>query len=386
MKAYYRIILILLFITSISDLYSKDAEYLEVKPKKGDGINNILDRYALEPASEYRLLFININDLSNVSLQLNKNYKLPIRIFNFNKGNIRKTLNIPDYDSAKKIQNYNDLMYRKGIKKRKYTVDKKLWVPILLHSGGTLKNEKAQKDDDLVKLFKEKVKIESKELKGHVYYLVAGHGGPDPGALGKISGKEISEDEYGYDVTLRLAKKLYQKSAKVYMIVQDSTDGIRDGAYLPLDKDEYYLGGEEIDLSQKLRLRKRVEIINKLYKKNKKTAKSQQIIVIHLDSRTIGKRIDVFFYHNPGSKKGEALAKSIRNTFDSKYKTHQPGRGYEGIIKTRNLYMLKYSHPPAVYLELGNIRNSQDQKRFIIPDNRQALANWISIGLENLAK
>jgi N-acetylmuramoyl-L-alanine amidase len=35
----------------------------------------------------------------------------------------------------------------------------------------------------------------------------------------------------------------------------------------------------------------------------------------------------------------------------------------------------------AVFIELGNIRNPQDQKRFILEDNRQAVANWLTEGL-----
>mgnify|MGYP002229007932 CR=1 FL=1 len=30
------------------------------------------------------------------------------------------------------------------------------------------------------------------------------------------------------------------------------------------------------------------------------------------------------------------------------------------------------------FWELGNIQNARDQQRLVIPDNRQALANWIA--------
>jgi N-acetylmuramoyl-L-alanine amidase len=30
---------------------------------------------------------------------------------------------------------------------------------------------------------------------------------------------------------------------------------------------------------------------------------------------------------------------------------------------------------------LGNIQNAHDQKRLVIADNRQALANWITAGI-----
>jgi N-acetylmuramoyl-L-alanine amidase len=69
------------------------------------------------------------------------------------------------------------------------------------------------------------------------------------------------------------------------------------------------------------------------------------------------------------------------NTIRMKYEQHQRGRGYEGTVKARNLHMLRETYPIAVYAELGNIRNTKDQKRFIIEDNRQAVANWLCEGV-----
>ena len=38
--------------------------------------------------------------------------------------------------------------------------------------------------------------------------------------------------------------------------------------------------------------------------------------------------------------------------------------------------MLRETKGKSVYIELGNIRNHDDQQRFL-KDNRQALANWM---------
>ena len=51
-------------------------------------------------------------------------------------------------------------------------------------------------------------KITSSDLKGACFYLVSGHGGPDPGAIGKMGSHELHEDEYAYDIMLRLARNL----------------------------------------------------------------------------------------------------------------------------------------------------------------------------------
>jgi N-acetylmuramoyl-L-alanine amidase len=89
----------------------------------------------------------------------------------------------------------------------------------------------------------------------------------------------------------------------------------------------------------------------------------------------------VFFYHARGSSKGKRAAGILQKTFQRKYDQHQPGRGYHGTVSDRNLYVVKNTHPVAVYIELGNINHTRDQQRFIIPSNRQALANWLFDGL-----
>ena len=33
------------------------------------------------------------------------------------------------------------------------------------------------------------------------------------------------------------------------------------------------------------------------------------------------------------------------------------------------------------YIEIGNLRNKKDQRRILDPDNRQALAKWITEGV-----
>ncbi len=225
---------------------------------------------------------------------------------------------------------------------------------------------------------REVFKKESDKLKGAIFYLVSGHGGPDPGALGKYGGKTVSEDEYAYDITLRLAKKLQENGAEIHMIIQDADDGIRDDICLPLDKDET-CEGMEIPLEQNDRLRQRTKAINELYLKNKPAY--QRCIIIHVDSRSKGKMIDVFFYHSPKSKSGEKTAQQLQNIFDQKYKVYQPNRGYSGIVSSRNLYLLRKTYPTAVFIELGNIRNYRDQQRLVIANNRQALANWLFEGL-----
>ena len=217
--------------------------------------------------------------------------------------------------------------------------------------------------------------INSRELSGACFYLAGGHGGPDPGAIGIYQGHKLHEDEYAYDIVLRLGRELLMRGAKVHFIIQDKKDGIRNEAVLKNSKRETCMG-KEIPLDQNARLRQRSQKIDQLYKKDKSNYK--RAIFIHVDSRSQGKQTDVYFYHAPGSKQGKRLADRMRNTLQQKYRKHQPGRGFKGTVSERNLYVLRNTQPAGVYLELGNIRNSRDQQRLVLENNRQALAKWIA--------
>ena len=220
----------------------------------------------------------------------------------------------------------------------------------------------------------------SERLKGNVYYLVSGHGGPDPGAMAVYAKKAIAEDEYAYDITLRLARELLSHGATVYIIIRDDNDGIRDERILEIDRDEVAYPDTKIPLNQLARLKQRVDIVNELYTENK--GAYQRLIVTHVDSRSKSQNIDVFFYHHAKSKNGKKLAESIHKTFQKKYKKYQPNRTYTGTFGDRTaLYLVRKTHPAMTYVEIGNIKNSKDQRRILDPDNRQALAKWIGEGV-----
>lgn len=237
--------------------------------------------------------------------------------------------------------------------------------------------------DRKISLFGEKyaeVNQVDNSLAGTVLYLVAGHGGPDPGAVGKTSGKKITEDEYAYDIILRLGKELITHGAKVHFIIKDPNDGIRDEAYLKPDYDEICYPSQKIPSQHTPRLNQRAAAVNILARRESKSA-YQRLIMIHLDSGSKSDRTDVYFYHNATSTKGKKFAYTLQNKMKEKYLQNQPNREYTGTVSTRRLYMLQTTTPPSVFIELGNINNSRDQKRFLIYENRQALAEWLCEGI-----
>lgn len=303
------------------------------KPKEGDGIMSFLRRYNCNtPALRKEFLRINKNKLTkDGGLVLGRTYILPTG-----------SATLPESDSPQR-------------KKTQRTISEPLFG-------------KAH----------QQVKVISDELKGACLYLVSGHGGPDPGAIGRVGKYELHEDEYAYDIILRLGRSLMQRGATVHFIIQDAKDGIRSDRYLNNSKRETCMG-RPIPLDQLARLKQRCDAINKLTWRDKERYK--RAVFIHVDSRGEGDRVDVFFYHCKGSRFGKRLADNIHRTFDNKYDQHQPNRGFYGTVSERNLYVLKNTTPPAVFLELGNIQNAKDRQRLILESNRQALADWICQGI-----
>lgn len=224
-----------------------------------------------------------------------------------------------------------------------------------------------------------KVKVTSNRLAGTCFYVVSGHGGPDPGAIGRVGKYELHEDEYAYDIALRLARNLMQEGAEVRIIIQDAKDGIREDAYLSNSKRETCVG-DPIPLNQVQRLQQRCNKINLFYRKDRKNYKYCRAIFIHVDSRSKGRQTDVFFYHSNKTAESKRLANSMKDTFESKYDKHQPNRGFAGTVSGRNLYVLSHTTPASVFVELGNIQNTFDQRRLIMNSNRQALAKWLMEG------
>ena len=353
----YLLLLFLLFSSSL--LLGQTNPPTEVVAKEGDGIYTVLRKNGLDPAVYFKQ-FLELNKGSigkDSSLYIGKIYLLP------QNNKPAPPLATEAGEAGQKAEAKSELKPEAKTEIKKESNASPAFIEYPLFGKNYAR-----------------VEIKDQQLKGAVYYLTSGHGGPDPGAIGKYGPYSLGEDEYAYDVTIRLARKLMEHGATVYMIIQDPDDGIRDTPILELDIDELCYPNLPIPYSQKERLRQRTRAVNNLYIQHKGTY--QRMLAIHVDSRSKGENIDVFFYHHENSPSGKRLAESIHQTITSKYNRHQPNRDYFGNVSHRSsLYVVKYSHPPAVFIELGNIRNDRDQRRFVLPDNRQALANWISEGI-----
>jgi N-acetylmuramoyl-L-alanine amidase len=374
-------LLIFAILMSLSSSKLKE-DWLTFKAKQGDGIKKILSRYHLDHSFCNEEKFLILNNLSpNSNLLLDKTYQLPILTIPFDGKSIRSTLGITAFDKAKEIESYNIKMHQAGLRDKAFQDDKKLWVPY--HALNC--NVPIPSNEKVFPIFGkyESTPILSDILKGKIFYIISGHGGPDPGAQGVKNGNTLCEDEYAYDVGLRLCRKLIQEGAMSYMITRDGNDGIRDDEFLQCDKDETVWGGEKIPLGQRERLEQRIEIVKSLFEKNKSIAPNGQFLMeIHVDSRHSDQQVDLFLYHQVDNQISHQTANKIYQTFGEKYRQYRSNGIYKGTLSSRELYSLKNAPMPAVYIELGNLRNTFDQQRFILPENRQALANWLFEGLK----
>lgn len=339
------IALLLTLIISISA--SAQQQRKTSTPLQGERISQLLERNKIDASNQKLFIALNWRILTaNDGLMMGYNYALP---------------------TADDIKNADTIIKRETAARQ---------------AAATTRNANQAKPTDTKEpLFgkdNETVKFVDSKLEGATYYLVSGHGGPDPGAMGTYNGQTICEDEYAYDVILRLARQLISHRATVHIIIQDPNDGIRDDAALVCDDDETCLGAP-IPLDQVQRLKQRSDSINSLYAKERKGY--CRSVFIHVDSRSKDTRIDIFFYHYMKSVKGERLAKALQAKMTQKYAKHQPNRGFSGEVKERDLYVLRETNPPGVFIEIGNIQNTLDMVRLVKASNREAMARWIAEGL-----
>jgi N-acetylmuramoyl-L-alanine amidase len=393
----HAVLVMMVFVISIaSNQRVTPPGYLEVEPLAGDGVYSLLRRYELDRFTCNHSEFYKINKLKkNSKLFPGKKYKLPVLLYTYDGKSIRTSLGKPDLQLALRIQAYNTEMLERNLRTKTFQSSKILWVPYHELNCPAPTIPKVEIPDPEVTDAAAKPRhyaifgsdyaytpLESNRLKGKVYYVVSGHGGPDPGAQGKHGKRTLCEDEYAYDVSLRLVRNLIAHGATAYMITRDHDDGIRSGNVLKCDSDEVAYGNLKMPVSQKARLFQRSDAINDLYEKHRKQGVVEQRgIEIHIDSRSYSMRTDVFFYYKSGSKEGQALATSIQKTFVEKYKKYRRGSAYQGTTSTRDLHMLRETKPTMVYIELANIKNRFDQQRIVLESNRQALANWLFEGI-----
>ncbi|MEO0006731.1 MAG: hypothetical protein RJA20_927 [Bacteroidota bacterium] len=403
------LLFIILAVNTFSTLGAQDWKdnLLTARARSGDNVLTLLKRYGLSGYSCNIDFFCDRNNVTQRDrLQSNERYKLPICVAAYNGRSIMSTIEIDDWRKAERIKAFNNKALDQGLRPESFIDNRKLWIPIhelecesdnagetssttsvsssaIRGLHGELSLSKGSRKFSIFGETYANTPLVDQKLRNKVFYLISGHGGPDVGAQGQRGSHTLCEDEYAYDVTLRLMKKLLSHGATVYMVVRDPDDGIRDNMFLECDKDEIVWNNLEIPLPQRERLLQRTEFINKMTAKHLNAGITDQTVIeIHIDSRSVHQHIDVFFYYKEGNEASKKLANNMQTVFREKYQDRPDRREYEGTVTTRSLHTLKDAKTRrAVYIELANIQNAGDQQRLIQKNNRQAIANWLYEGI-----
>ena len=236
--------------------------------------------------------------------------------------------------------------------------------------GGSAESpkDKKAKDKELKKKEKERKKKE-KELRkkaaakpagtfateggieGKIITIDPGHGGSDPGAVGK---KGTYEKTVTLDISKRLKQELEKKGAIVYMTRSTDTEVAGPGAS---DVDE---------------LQARINVAEK--------NKSDLFISVHINS-SVNQKVGGFSaYYFPKSKYDAKIAKSIQDNLTKNF-----GRDDMGI-REANFYVIKRCSMPATLLELCFISNKKEEKLMKGNWFKNKTADLIAEGIENYFK
>ncbi|NYE57785.1 N-acetylmuramoyl-L-alanine amidase [Carboxydothermus ferrireducens] len=182
-------------------------------------------------------------------------------------------------------------------------------------------------------------------LSGKKIVLDPGHGGSDPGTIGKVYG--IKEKDVNLDIALKLKGYLEALGAAVYMT--------RTG-------DTY------------LSLQQRVDYANDL--------SADLFLSIHQNSvgspayySTNGTQ--VYYYPDPSNQLLEkALADKLMSSLNEVL-----GSKNKGIYTDKGYYVIKYTEMPSTLVEVGFLSNAEEEKKLSTPEYRTKAAAALAQGI-----
>lgn len=185
-------------------------------------------------------------------------------------------------------------------------------------------------------------------LSGKVVVIDPGHGGSDPGAIGKVLG--VTDANVGLTVGQKLRDLLEAQGAKV--IMTRDTD-VRVG------------------------LNDRPAMAN--------AAEADLFVSIHANSSTKTEPNGIQVYYYAPSTNANLYAQSyIRKELASKVSSGlQAATGTNSVVMTSNLAVLRENDRPCILVETGFLSNAAEEALLATDEYRQKLANGIYQGILN---
>jgi len=192
-------------------------------------------------------------------------------------------------------------------------------------------------------------KIWSWTLGNRVVVIDAGHGGVDPGAVGK---NMVLEKDVTLGVSKRLQALIQQSGAKTIMVREDDRD---------LGTSQGLLKRKREDLAQRIQLALDTQ--------------AEVYLSIHANSFPDAKLTGAQTFYHADSVEGKLLAQSIQQELNSMT------NGKRLIKGNQDIYVLKKAHQAAVTIELGFLSNLDEEQLLATPEYQQKLAVAIYQGL-----
>jgi len=194
-------------------------------------------------------------------------------------------------------------------------------------------------------------KIWSWTLGNRVVVIDAGHGGVDPGAVGKAL---VLEKDVTLAVSKRLQALIQQGGAKTVMVREDDSD---------LGTSVGLLKRKREDLAQRIQLAKDVQ--------------AEVYISIHANSFPNANLTGAQTFYHSDSPESKLLAQSIQHELNSMT------NGKRVIKGNQDIYVLKKAHQAAVTVELGFLSNLEEEQLMTTPEYQEKLAIAIYKGLSD---
>jgi len=211
--------------------------------------------------------------------------------------------------------------------------------------------------------------------------LDPGHGGKDPGAVGRSG---LTEKEVALDVALRLRELLRERLGKKVLMTRDKD------AFIELDDRAKFANGHKADLFVSIH-------INSHPKRD-----TRGVEMYHFGIASDRRAMEVAARENGDSidhardfvdliKADLALSKRIEESQNLAWETKLAVVNCVGAeytledhgVKTAPFYVLRYTAMPSILAELSFISNPVEEKRLRLPDYRQKMAEGIFEGIRN---
>lgn len=234
-------------------------------------------------------------------------------------------------------------------------------------------------------------------LHGMVVVIDPGHGGTDRGSAGYFgNGRKkalVAEDEYVYDVALRVATECRRLGAKVILTIRDPKQAVPSNLpanrVIPTDKREVYtMSGGQVRAGTS-GLAPRVLTANRALWNNR--GKRVVDVSIHFDA-TPKRELEGITLIAPPGPRPEVVQYLYEEVRTARRLRSRGGREYYPVVQSgggdghgeRSLYILSprtNAVRQRVMVELGNFRNVTDVWRIRNPRTRQAYAEIITRAL-----